>query len=100
VKGNGIACHGTIINPLDPEIVMAGSHVEKAGLVVNDIMLDAVRVPLDRDMVYLGIIHELGGVCNGLCALLGKPATAAKGKNSIVMGIDIHWVSPWLLFIA
>jgi hypothetical protein len=41
---------------------MAGSHIEEGGLFINDIMMNTGRVSINDNMIYPGIINELGGI--------------------------------------
>ncbi len=41
---------------------MTGGHVEEGGLFFNGIVINTSRVSINNDMIYLGIIDELGGI--------------------------------------
>ena len=41
---------------------MTGCHVEEGGLFINDIVMNTSRVCSNNNVVYLGIINELGGI--------------------------------------
>ena len=41
---------------------MTGGHVEEAGLFINDIVMNTSRVSINDNMIYPGIINELGGI--------------------------------------
>ncbi|MBA7633864.1 hypothetical protein ES703_41435 [subsurface metagenome] len=62
VKWGGISSHGAIIKCLYPGVGMTGCHVEEGGLFINDIVMNTSRVCSNNNMVYLGIINELGGI--------------------------------------
>ena len=61
MKWGGIASHGAIIKCLHPGVGMTGGHVEEAGLFVNDIVINTTRVSTNNNMIYPGIINQLGG---------------------------------------
>ena len=62
VKWGGIASHGAIVKCLHSGVGMTGGHVEQAGLFVNDIVINTSRVSINHNMIYPGIINELGGI--------------------------------------
>jgi len=46
---------------------MTGSHVEEGGIFINDIMMNTSRGSINNNMVYPGIINELGGIGQEEC---------------------------------
>ena len=62
---------------------MTGSHVEEGGLFVNYIMMNTGRVPIDDNMIYPGIINELGGIGQEEGRVLFESTGLRKSKDRI-----------------
>jgi len=66
---------------------MAGSHVEEGGLFINDIMMNTSRFSIDDNMIYIGIINELGGIGQEKDRILFESTGPRKSKDGIIMGV-------------
>jgi len=85
MKWGGIASHGAIIKCLYPGVGMTGGHIEEGGLFINDIIMNTGRLSINDNMIYPGIINELGGIGQGEGRVLFKSAGPRKSKDRIIM---------------
>ena len=90
MKWGGIASHGAIIKCLHPGVGMTGGHVEEAGLFVNDIVMNTSRVSINHNMIYPGIINELGGMGQEKGRVLFESTGPRKPKDGIIVGAYFH----------
>jgi len=90
LKWGGIASHGAIIKCLHPGVGMTGGHVEEAGLFVNDIVINTSRVSINHNMIYPGIINELGGMGQEKGRVFLKSTGPRKPKEGIIVCVYFH----------
>jgi len=90
VKRGGISSHGAVVKCLYPGVGMAGGHVEEEGLFINDIMMNTGRLSIDDNMIYPGIINELGSIGQEEGRVLFKSTGPRKSKHGIIVGVYFH----------
>ena len=69
---------------------MSGGHVEEGGLFINDIVMNTSRLSINNNMVYPGIINELGGIGYEKGRFLFESTGPRKSKNGIMVCVYFH----------
>jgi len=69
---------------------MTGGHVEEGGLFINDIMMNTSKVSINDNMIYPGIINELGGIGQEKGRVLFESTGPRKSKDGIIMCIYLQ----------